>query len=67
MNLTKAFMQQPRGWIAAEMAALLLLIGVLDLITSYKFRLLPFYAGPILGWDGFAVRKPGSSLRSCRA
>jgi len=34
------------------MAVLLLAIGVLDLITSYKFRLLPLYAGPIfvVGW-----------------
>lgn len=52
MSLSKAFAQQPRAWILAEMVASLLVIGVLDFITSYEFRLLPFYAGPIfvLAW-----------------
>lgn len=47
MNLSKRFGQQPRSWIIAEMAVAVVVIGVLDFITSYKFRLLPFYAGPI--------------------
>lgn len=47
MSLSKAFAQQPRAWILGEMLASLLIIGALDLITSYKFRLLPFYGGPI--------------------
>ena len=47
-----AFARQPRSWILAEMAAALVVIGVLDFITSYRFRLLPLYAGPIfiVGW-----------------
>jgi signal transduction histidine kinase len=59
MNFPKAFARQPRVWIAAEMAALLLLIGVLDLVTSYKFRLLPFYAVPIFGVGWFHGRRAG--------
>ena len=47
MSLSKAFAQQSRAWIAAEMTVCLLVIGVLDFLTSYQIRLLPFYAGPI--------------------
>jgi signal transduction histidine kinase len=52
MTLSKAFAQQSRAWISAEMTACLLVIGFLDFATSYQIRLLPFYAGPIfvLGW-----------------
>src|SRR4051794_6234009 len=52
MKLTKAFAQQSRTWILAEIAAGLLVIGFLDFVTSYEFRLLPLYAGPIFvaGW-----------------
>jgi signal transduction histidine kinase len=52
MKLTKAFAQQSRTWILAEVAAALLIIGFLDYVTSYEFRLLPLYAGPIFvaGW-----------------
>lgn len=52
MRLAKKFARQPCGWIIVEMAGLLLVIGVLDVITGYKFRLLPFYAVPIfvLAW-----------------
>src|SRR4051812_14049755 len=52
MKLTKAFAQQSRTWILAEVAAALLVIGFLDFVTSYEFRLLPLYAGPIFvaGW-----------------
>lgn len=43
----------------AEVAGSLIVIGVLDLITTYNFRLLPFYAGPIfvVGW--FFGKRPG--------
>jgi signal transduction histidine kinase len=47
MNMVKAFAQQSRTWILAEVATALLVIGFLDYITSYQFRLLPLYAGPI--------------------
>ena len=52
MNITKGFARQPRGWMLAEMAGALAIIGVLDFLTSYQFRLLPLYAGPIfvMGW-----------------
>jgi len=52
MKLTKAFAQQSRTWILVEVAAALLIIGFLDFVTSYEFRLLPLYAGPIFvaGW-----------------
>ena len=52
MKLTKAFAQQSRAWILAEVVAALVVIGVLDFITSYEFRMLPLYAGPIFvaGW-----------------
>jgi signal transduction histidine kinase len=52
MHLIKAFAQQSRAWILGEIAAALLVIGFLDFITSYEFRLLPLYAGPIFiaGW-----------------
>jgi signal transduction histidine kinase len=52
IKLSKAFARQPRSWILAEMASALMVIGVLDFVTTYNFRLLPFYAGPIfvVGW-----------------
>ncbi|MFL6519444.1 MAG: sensor histidine kinase [Chthoniobacterales bacterium] len=52
MQLIKAFAQQSRTWILAEVALALLVIGFFDFITSYEFRLLPLYAGPIFiaGW-----------------
>jgi signal transduction histidine kinase len=59
MSLSEGFKQQPRAWILAEMAASLLVIGVLDLITSYKFRLLPFYAPPIFGVAWFCGARLG--------
>jgi signal transduction histidine kinase len=51
-KFSKAFARQGRPWILVEVAGALILIGVLDLITTYNFRLLPFYAGPIfvVGW-----------------
>jgi signal transduction histidine kinase len=52
MKLGNVFARQPRGWILAEMVIALLVIGLLDFTTSYQFRLLPIYAGPIFvaGW-----------------
>ena len=59
MRFPKAFAEQPRGWIVAEMALTLFVIAVLDFVTSYKIRLLPFYAVPIfvVGW--FCGRRAG--------
>jgi signal transduction histidine kinase len=59
MRLTKTFARQPRAWIAAEMAALVLGIGMLDFITSYRFRLLPFSAAPIFGMAWFCGKRSG--------
>jgi hypothetical protein len=52
MHLIKAFAQQSRTWILVEVVMALFVIGFLDFITSYEFRLLPLYAGPIFiaGW-----------------
>ena len=47
MRLLEAFKRQKRGWILAEMVGAVLAIGVLDSITGYEVRLLPFYSGPI--------------------
>jgi signal transduction histidine kinase len=60
MRLSKAFAKQPRIWIGAEMALLLVGIGALDLMSGYKFQLLPFYAVPIfvVGW--FCGQKTGA-------
>lgn len=57
MKIVDGFARQPRGWILGEVAVALIVIGVLDFITSYEFRLLPFYAGPIFvaGWF-FGIR-----------
>src|SRR4051812_27968699 len=59
MNWSKLFAQQQRSWIIAEMAVVVLVIGVLDYITSYKIRLLPFYAGPIFVMGWFCGRRAG--------
>src|SRR2546423_12821939 len=59
MSLSSMFARQPRSWIVAEMAFAVLVIGVLDFVTGYKFRLLPFYAGPIFVIAWFFGRKPG--------
>lgn len=47
MRIVDRFSRQSRGWILAEMLGALIIIGVLDFTTSYEFRLLPLYAGPI--------------------
>ena len=59
MNLQSAFMHQPRSWVLAEMIVALIIIGVLDLITGYQFRLLPLYAGPIFVVAWFVGKKYG--------
>src|SRR5947209_17924178 len=58
MSLTKAFARQPRRWIFLEMSAALVLIGVLDRVSGYQIRLLPFYAGPIFVVAWFCGKKP---------
>jgi len=63
MSLSKRFARQPRPWIVAEMAIAVALIGVLDFLTSYEFRLLPFYAGPIFVMAWFLAARPGSLRR----
>jgi signal transduction histidine kinase len=52
MSFSKSFARQPRAWIVAEVAASIGMIAMLDLMTSYRIRLLPLYAVPIfvLGW-----------------
>ena len=52
MNFSKSFARQPRALMIAEIVAFLLVIAVLDSITSYQIRLLPFYAVPVfvLAW-----------------
>jgi signal transduction histidine kinase len=57
MKIVDGFSRQPRGWILGEVVAALVVIGVLDFITTYEFRLLPLYAGPIFvaGWY-FGIR-----------
>ena len=52
MNFSKSFARQPRALMIAEIVASLLVIAVLDSITSYQIRLLPFYAVPVfvLAW-----------------
>lgn len=59
MSFAKRFARQPRVWILAEMAAALLVIGGLDFVTSYQFRLLPFYAGPIFVVAWFVGARSG--------
>lgn len=59
MSLLKTFAQQPRAWILAEMVASLLAIGVLDFITGYEIRLLPFYGGPIFVVAWFCGKRLG--------
>ena len=52
MSFPKRFARQSRTLIVAEALALLGVTAVLDLMTSYRIRLLPFYAVPIfvLSW-----------------
>jgi signal transduction histidine kinase len=52
MGFSKSFARQPRAWMVTEIVACLLVIAVLDSITSYQIRLLPLYAVPVfvLAW-----------------
>ena len=59
MNIEKAFARQKQSWIFAEMLVCLAIIGFFDFRTSYQFRLLPFYAGPIFVVAWFCGKKPG--------
>ena len=59
MSFSKRFAGQPRAWIIAEVAASLIVIAVLDFITGYQIRLLPFYAGPIFIMAWFCGKKWG--------
>src|SRR5215467_642467 len=59
MSFPKHFARQPRALIVVEALAFLGLTAVLDLITSYRIRLLPFYAVPIFVLSWFFGRKWG--------
>ena len=59
MRLGKAFASQSRFWIFVEAIIVLLLIGLLDLVSGYQVRLLPFYAGPIFAAAWFCGKKHG--------
>lgn len=52
MSFSRSFAGQPRVWVIVEMVACLLVIAILDSITPYRIRLLPFYALPVfvLAW-----------------
>src|SRR5947199_3539234 len=59
MSFPKRFARQSRTLIVAEALALLGVTAVLDLMTSYRIRLLPFYAVPIFVLTWFCGRKWG--------
>jgi signal transduction histidine kinase len=59
MSFPKRFERQPRTLIVAEALAVLGVTAVLDLMTSYRIRLLPFYAVPIFVLTWFCGRKWG--------
>ncbi len=59
MSFSKTFARQSRGWIIAEMMALLLVIAMLDFSSGYEIRLLPFYAVPIFVLAWFCEKKWG--------
>jgi len=59
MSFPKRFARQPRVLIVAEALAVLGVTAVLDLMTSYRIRLLPFYAVPIFALTWFCGRKWG--------
>ena len=47
MSFSKSFARQPRVWMIAEMVVSLVVIALLDSITNYRIRLLPFHAVPV--------------------
>ncbi len=59
MSFSKTFARQPRDWIVAEMMASLIVIAMLDFISGYQLRLLPFYAVPIFALAWFCEKKWG--------
>lgn len=59
MSFSKSFARQPQTWIVAETTAALVVIAVLDSMTSYRIRLLPFYAVPIFVLAWFCDRNRG--------
>jgi signal transduction histidine kinase len=59
MSFSKSFARQPRACIITEVVASLLVIAVLDAITSYQIRLLPFYAVPVFVLAWFCGKKWG--------
>jgi signal transduction histidine kinase len=65
MSFSKSFARQPRAWIVAEAVASLGVIAVLDLITSYRIRLLPFYAVPVFVLAWFCGRTWGIAAALC--
>jgi len=62
MGISKSFAQQRRAWIIIEIVAALILIAVLDSITSYQIRLLPFYAVPVFVLAWFCGKKWGIAV-----
>ena len=59
MSFSKSFARQPRAWIICEMTVSLLVIAVVDFVTSYRIRLVPFYAVPIFVLAWFCGNKWG--------
>lgn len=59
MSFSKSFARQPRSWLIAEIVASLLVIAVLDSITTYQIRLLPLYAVPVFVLAWFCGKKWG--------
>jgi signal transduction histidine kinase len=62
MSFSKTFARQSRAWIVAEMIALFLVIAMLDFISGYQLRLLPFYAVPIFVLAWFCEKKWGITV-----
>ena len=59
MSFTERFTRQPRALIAGEMAAALLVITALDVVTDYKIPLASFYSVPIFVLAWFCGKKWG--------
>ena len=59
MRFAKRFARQSQAWIISEGIAALLVVAVLDYLTNYKIRLLPFYAVPIFVLAWFCGKKWG--------
>jgi signal transduction histidine kinase len=57
MRFSKAFAQQPRVWVFAEMLTALFVIGIFDLITGYDVSFTLFYGVPIFVVAWFCDKK----------